>query len=477
MTRTLHLLTASLALWLSASAWGQWSTDPQKNTVIADVPGAAQVQPQIAPTADGHWWVSWFSLNPQSAPPRGYDVYLQRLDADGREQLAHQGLQVAKLGVSWTEDYGLVTDARGNALLAFQDDRASPSRRRITVSKIGPSGQPLWGTSPTSATDSQHSPHIAALDNGQAVVGWSTETAVHLQKLDVGGRPLWSSSATVPQELVLDEADHEYRLADLQTAGDGAVIVSFVRSRGFQSARHLYANKISADGKLLWGPRHVRVFDGGTLQHGNFPRSVPDGRGGAVFAWYSVAPAMQIRTQHIHADGRAAFTPNGVPVSTDLRQARVDPSLTYQASTDEITVLWTELVTPTQQRQRGLYAQKINARGARQWGDSGRPIVLLEQGSLTDLHSVAVADGTLAFWVQHGATGAHNSIQAIKLDAAGAPLCAQFPVSTRPSAKSRLTSALSPSGQVLLAWEEASPSQGYDIYLQGLRADCRLGAY
>ena len=475
-TRPLALtLALGLSLGLCASAWGQWSTDPRQNNAIANVPGAAQVQPQIVATADGHWWVSWFGLLPHSAPPQGYDVYLQRLGADGRAQLAPQGQQVAKLGVHWTESYGLVTDRQGNALLAFQDDRASPATRRITATKIGPSGQPLWGLSPGSTTESEHAPHIALMDNGQAVIAWSTETEVHLQKLDVGGRLLWNDEASLPKELVLGEAEHAYRLADLQATSDGAVIVSFVRSQGFQSENHLYANKISADGKLLWGAGHVKVYGGGTLQHGSFPRFVPDARGGAVFAWYTIAPRMQVRIQHIRGDGRAIFTPNGVPVSTDLRQARMHPALTYQTGTDEITVLWTELADPTQQLQRGLYAQKINARGARQWGEPGRPIVLREQGNIADVQSIAVADGTLAFWVQHGATDAANSIQGIKLATTGAVLCAPFPVSTRPTAKSRLSSAASPSGQVLLAWEEASPHQGYDIYLQSVRPDCQLG--
>ncbi|MCD2511112.1 hypothetical protein [Comamonas endophytica] len=436
---------------------------------MTSIPGAAQVQPQIAATSDGHWWISWFSRNPQSAPPGGYGVYLQHLDDQSSAGLAQQGLAVAKLGLSWFENYGLATDAEGNALLAFQDDRSHPPARRITATKISPEGGLLWGfqgVAPSTAAGDQHAPQIAALPHGQAIVGWTADKAVHLQKLDALGRP--ASQATV-----LAAPDGQYQLADLQAAGDGGVLVSFVRSRGFAGARHLYANKLDANGELLWGAEHVKVFDGGSLQKGNFPPLLPDGRGGAVFAWYSVAPQMQAHVQHIQADGKPAFAQNGVPASSDQIQARSDPAAAYQPSTGEITLFWAESGNAAQQRAQGLYAQKFDAQGARQWGDTGRAI-RLSQEPIGNLRSIAVADGTLAFWVERVSGTPHDSIQAIKLDAMGTALCPQFAVSTRTSTKSRLVTGVSGAGQMLLAWEDRVDEPGSDIYLQSVRADCTL---
>ncbi|WP_159913160.1 hypothetical protein [Pantoea sp. 18069] len=474
MSRHFPFATLTLALSLSASAWGQWSTDPQKNTPVANVPGAAQVQPQIAATADGHWWISWFSLIPQGSAPQGYDVFLQRLGPDGSERYPHQGLQIANLGVGWTEDYGLATDPQGNAVLTFQDDRAHPPARAIAATKIDPAGQPLWQTL---TAPSGHAPHVSILPDGHSVIGWSTDTenSVRLRKLDPLGQPVWKSADGAALDFVLVEPGYSYRLADLQTTGDGSVIVSFIRNRGISGAKHLYANKISPSGQLLWGPAHVKIFDAGSLQQGNFPHFVLDGQGGAVFAWYSIDPQIQVYAQHIQANGSPAFAANGVPVSTNLQQARTSPSLTYQPSTGEITLFWTELDSALEQHRRGLYAQKFDARGARQWGETGRTVLPLARHDIAHLHSVAVTDGTLAFWVQSSA-GGHDTIQAIKLDATGAARCPQFAVSTRPSAKSRLVSGASASGQTLIAWEDQAQNQGADIYLQSVSADCRLGA-
>lgn len=469
MNRYPPYASAILALCLSASAWGQWSSDPGQNTPLASVPNAAQVQPHIAATSDGHWWISWFSRNPQSEPPIGYGVYLQHLDDKGTPQLAQQGLAVARLGLNWFENHGLATEASGNALLAFQDDRSHPPARRITAAKVSPQGGLLWGlrgVAPSSASGDQHAPLIVALPHGQALVGWTADKAVHLQQLDPKGRP--SARATV-----LAAPDAQYQLADLQAAGDGSVLVSFVRSRGFASPRYLYANRIGADGALLWGEDHVRVSEGSSLQMGNFPRLLPDGRGGAVFAWYGVAPRMQAQVQHILADGQPAFAQNAVAASSDLHQAAGEPAASYQPSTGEVTLFWVETGNAAQQRPQGLYAQKFDAQGARQWGDGGRAL-RLSQAPIGNLRSIAAADGTLVFWTEGGPGTAYNSIQAIKLDGAGVPLCPQFAVSTRSSTKSRLAAGISGNGQMLLAWEEQTEEPGSTIYMQSVRADCTL---
>ncbi len=473
MTRRLSSATLTLALCLCANAWSQWSADPQQNSPLANVAGAAQVQPQIAARADGQWWISWLALHPQGTPPQGYDVYLQRLGSDGKEQFAHQGIQVANLGVGWTEDYGLATDSQGNAVLTFQDDRYNPPQRAISATKVDSAGNLLWN-SLTAHTG--HAPHVSILPDGQSFIGWSadTENTVRLRKLDALGQPVWRDRTGAPLDFILTEPNFTYALADLQTTADGSVIVSFVRSRGFSGARHLYANKISPTGQLLWGPAHVKVFDGGSLQQGNLPRFVTDGNGGAVFAWYSVDPQLQVSAQHVLANGQLAFPPNGVPVSTDQQQARVSPAVSYQPATGETTLLWTELDNAMAQHRRGLYAQRINASGTRLWGDSGRPIRPIDLHSITDIQSVASADGTLAFWVE-SVPGRTDSIQGIKLGATGEPLCPQFAVSTRAASKSRLAAASTPSGQVLLVWEEQGQNQGSDIYTQSVRADCKLG--
>ena len=297
-TRRTHEICRSLLCDLRSFspvlAWAQWSSDPSKNLALSDIPGADQVQPKVLPLPNNSWYVSWFNNNPNDPPPNGYDVYYQMLDPNGYEQFPHDGIQVAKLTLSSTEDYGLAIDASGNALLAFQDDRKDPSNPQITAAKMSPSGQPLWGASGISLTfDSgfHASPKITATSDGNIVVGWTTDSAVILQKLDPNGHPLWVGRTAFEYGVTIQESGFNYSLADLHAADNGSVIVSWVRNKGFGSNNYLYANKVSASGQLMWGAGHVKVFDGGSLQFGEFPYFTPDGSGGAVFSWYSSSPS------------------------------------------------------------------------------------------------------------------------------------------------------------------------------------------
>ena len=288
------VLVAVLVLTLASSAWAQWSSDPSKNLALSDIPGADQVQPKVLPLPNNSWYVSWFNNNPNDPPPNGYDVYYQMLDPNGYEQFPHDGIQVARLTLSSTEDYGLAIDGSGNALLAFQDDRKDPNNPQITAAKMSPSGQPLWGPSGISLTfDSgfHASPKITATSDGNIVVGWTTDSAVILQKLDPNGHPLWVGRTAFEYGVTIQEPGFNYSLADLHASDNGSVIVSWVRNKGFGSNNYLYANKVSASGQLMWGAGHVKVFDGGSLQFGEFPYFTPDGSGGAVFSWYSSSPS------------------------------------------------------------------------------------------------------------------------------------------------------------------------------------------
>ena len=462
------------AILLSCVAWAQWSSDPSKNLALSDIPGADQVQPKVLPLPNNSWYVSWFNNNPNDPPPNGYDVYYQMLDPNGYEQFPHDGIQVARLTLSSTEDYGLAIDGSGNALLAFQDDRKDPGNPQITAAKMSPSGQPLWGASGISLTfDSgfHASPKITATSDGNIVVGWTTNSAVILQKLDPNGHPLWVGRTAFEYGVTIQESGFNYSLADLHAADNGSVIVSWVRNKGFGSNNYLYANKVSASGQLMWGAGHVKVFDGGSLQFGEFPYFTPDGSGGAVFSWYSSSPTLQVYAQHILSDATEAFGHNGSVGSTNQLNVRVSPSASYNPSTQETFLFWTE--EDSNQVENGVSGQKFNATGARQWTDTGLVIVPLGSDSQIWVENVQIGTGALVFWFDQPGFGS-GTIQAAKLDGAGNFVCPQFGVSTASSDKSRLWAGIASSGLAALAWEDDRNGEN-DIFVQNVNPDCTLG--
>lgn len=465
-------VTIVVGLTLGANAWAQWSSDPNQNLALSDILGADQVQPKLAVLPDSSWYVSWFNSNPNDTPPRGYDTYLQKLNAAGFEQFAHDGLQVAKLTNSSTEDYGLDVDAQGNAVLAFLDTREAQTQV-VTAVKISPSGQMLWGPLGVQLTHGidVHQPKIAATSDGGYVVGWISNKVTVLQKLNANGKPMWLARNSQYPGVVLSETGSNYQIADLHASDNGSVIVSFSRDRGFRTNRYLYANKLSASGQLLWGAGHVKVWDGGSLQLGNYPPFIPDGNGGAVFAWYTSSPSLQSYVQHILSNGSEAFQHNGVPASTDTSNIRVDPAASYRPSTGEIFLVWEE--EDSLQSVSGVSAQKFNSTGTRQWGDTGRVIVPLQDNAEIFQKTTQIGDGAFMFWVDQAVTG-EGTIQGIRLDNSGNAVCAQFPVSSTDSEKSRPWAGIAPSGLTAIAFQDYR-SGNSDIFIQNVNPDCSLG--
>jgi hypothetical protein len=459
------------------TAWAQWSNDPMQNLPLSDIPNADQIQPKVIPLSDSGFFVSWFNNNPNDPPPHGYDVYLQRLNATGFEQFPHDGDQIAKLTNSSTEDYGLALDTQGNALLAFLDTREG-ANQQVTVTKISPSGQSFWGPNGvqvTAGAPGAHNPKVAGTSDGGVMVAWTASnksyTFIVLQKLDSNGKPQWPATTLVNNGISFTENMADYAVCDLQAAENGSVIVSFSRDTGFRTNRYLYANKLSASGQLLWGSGHVKVFDGGSLQLGNFPTFLYDGAGGGVFAWYSSSPSLQSFVQHINADGSEAFPHNGVPVSTNASQIRVSPSAAYNQQTKEIFVSWEE--EDSVQSMSGVYAQRVDATGTRKWTDNGVVILPLQANAEIFERTVQSGNSAFVFWIDQ-ALNQSGTLQGVKLDATGALACSKFPVSSVQSGKSRPATGQAANGNTAIAFQD-SRSGSNGIYIQNVNPDCTLG--
>lgn len=454
------------ALILMTPAWGQWSSDPAHNTVLASGPGD-QVQPKILPLSNHNWYLSWFDgIN--TPPPAGYKVFAQAIDAGGVALGPHNGELVANLGLSSTEDYGLSVDTANNGLIAFLDDREG-SNEQVTAVKIGPAGQMLWGPMGIQLTNDQNSnnsPKIAGTADGDVVVAWTSNSNVVLQKLDPSGAPLWGSG------VVLSASGTNYLLADLHASDNGSVIVSWVSSGGFGKPSTLLANKLSATGQLLWGGQNVVIYNAGSLQFGEFPYFVPDGSGGAVFSWYSNSPTLQVFAQHILSDGSAAFPQNGSPGATGGTDVRVSPSVSYDASTQETFLFWTE--EDSNQIFNGVFGQKFDSAGNPQWSQGGLAIVPLGSDQQIWVENVQRNDGALVFWVDEASFG-NDVINAAQLNGAGQFTCSIFPVSTSPAGKSRLVASMAASGQAALVWEDNPNDNTNDILIQDVNPDCSLG--
>ena len=450
-----------LAGMITGSACAQWSSDPAVNLAIADRPGE-QVQPKIVATTDGGAYLSWFDNS-----EGGYDVYLQRLDAGGNEQWAHDGILIADRTFSSTEDYDLGVDAADNALLTFRDTRLTGTQ--ITATKVTPAGAQPWGATGVQLTNTTAyvtAPKITATSDGFIVVAWMQDGDIGVMKLNSAGTPQWGATTWIT-----DPGGMNFIPSDLVAGDAGSVVLGIVQSGGFPDPRHLYAHKIGPAGTALW-PSPVAVFDGGSLQFGNFPGIVSDSAGGAVFAWYETSP-LQCRVQRVNAAGAEVFAHNGVVASTNAAAARVSPSADFNPATQEIFLFFREMNSG--QSQWGVYGQKFDAAGVRQWTDTGAVIVPVGSLELTQIRCLVAGNGAEAYWVEALSFG-NQRVFGAQVDKDG--LFTWTPNIVMPSSlvtgKSRLVVARSAQGFAMLEWEDERDDAA-DIYVQNVNADGSFG--
>lgn len=454
---------------LAPSVYAQWSGDAASPLVLADHSGE-QVQPKLVASGDGGFYVSWFDSS------NGYSVYLQRLGADGVEQWPHNGVLVASRNFSSTQDYGLAIDPDGNALLSFRYTDGG-GVAQILAQKVASNGALQWGNPGVFvSTDSgdANSPKIASIGGGNVAVAWSDSNgAIRVQKLSAAGAPQWVANgvAVVPPSGF-------FFLADLHGDGAGNAIASWSAQLSF-SNRQLWAQKFAgADGASLWGATPVKIFDGvgGAMQLGNFPPFITDGSGGAVFAWYTVGvSAATVRVQRVNAAGSVAFAQNGVEASANTGQSHTAPSGVFDPASGDTYVLWRETDILTQ-GQIGVYAQRIDSSGARQWGSGGKMLVPLATLDQSQLLALPAPGGMLAIWASGSAPNA-MPIQVARLASDGSYVwpASTVAINTATTSVSRTVGAISSQGYAAFAWTASSPSLTGDVHAQNINMDGSLG--
>ncbi len=441
-------------------AAAQWTENSDENLVIANRTGE-QTQPKIHVNVDGSAYISWFDNN-----SGGFDVYLQRLGANGDALWADDGVLIADRGFSSTQDYDLDVDPAGNAFLTFRDDRVGSTQ--ITVTRINRDAVQTWGNGGVQVTSGNNfvaAPKVAVMTNGDAVVAWTDNGDVRLQKLSPTGQPLWGEGVTVPAI-----GGDSTSASDLDATSDGGAILSVVR--GFLAPKHLHAQKFDANGNALWGEVPPAVFDGGSLQTANFPQFVTDGDGGAVFAWYSVGP-LQSHAQRILSDGSEVFPHNGIEVATTAR-SRTAPDVSFNRATGETFVFWRE-ETGGPFPEFGVFGQKLDQTGNRMWTDAGLEVEALRTLELSQIRQVQRGDGAMVSWVETLSFGDQH-VHASRVDSDGVPGwgTSAIDVSSVESGKSRLTVAGGPSGSGILLWADGR-NDANDIYIQNIDASGPLG--
>lgn len=365
----------AIVSWMEVSPGGidvqtqRFGTSPSGAVRVATIAGATEggyQVPALQAAADGEGGVIlvWTDF----LKGTDVDLYAQRIGADGQARWAAGGVPVCSRAgsdpVYVADDHlAVVSDGAGGAIVAWTAGPASDTA--IAAQRLaGQDGGPLWGAcgrTVNGAATGAIAPRLVSDGARGAVVAWWRfyGGGIVAQRIDAAGAPLWASAVS----LSATGANH----AAVSDGAGGAIVAYF-------TVMGVHAQRVNASGAVLWGAGGVPLSPGANgIQE--YPVVAADGAGGAIVAWwdhrghsYDIAFAPSIRAQRIGAAGTLEWGGGAVVCGTPVPRSVPGPIVVPDGAGGAIFA-WADERDGA--ADPNVIAQRVDAAGSPVWTANG----------------------------------------------------------------------------------------------------------
>ncbi len=293
-----------------------------------------------------------------------YDIYAQRLDANGDAMWPAYGVVVCKAAGDQVNPQA-VADGAGGVIVAWEDGRTDALNPDIYAQRLSASGVEQWttdGVLVSGAAGPQQAPVVVSDGLSGAVVAWKDRRSgnydIYARRVAANGTPSWTVDG-VAVCVAAGDQDQPSAVSD----GAGGVLLAWRDKRAGNA--DIYAQRVTNAGTASWTADGVVVCNATGDQEP--PASVTDGTGGMILSWGDgrVAANSDVFAQRINASGAPQWTANGVSVcgaTGNQTRARL-----CQDGVNGAVVTWED--------RRGanadVYAQRVSPAGAAMWTANG----------------------------------------------------------------------------------------------------------
>jgi hypothetical protein len=197
---------------------------------------------------------------------------------------------------------------------------------------------------------------------------------------------------------------------------------------------------------------------------------VSDGLGGAFIAWQDGrSGGVNIWAQRVDTDGNMMWPDNGIIIcSAPNDQGQLDM---ISDGNNSAIIVWQD----NRNSNIDLYAQKVNSLGAVQWTLNG--VTICNDASVQSPPKI-VSDGNFgAFITWHDDRNGDNDIFVTKVDASGFVSPANgTQIGNNTAGLAQRNPVICTDGALgaILAYEQMSPTNSWDIYAQRINASCSI---
>lgn len=255
----LILVLGASSLAISGNAFAQWKSDSVTNTVVVKVTNTQQNPQAVSDGANGVVIV-WEDYRYGD----GWDLFAQRLDANGVRMWPDSGVRVARAANSQVAPQ-IVSDEAGGAYIVWEDNRSATLGYDIYAQRIKADGSVAWaanGIMIGSATRDQRAPSLCVDNSGGAYAAWedsrsntsTTRPDIYMNHLTRDGAAWGTGGKSIIA------SGNQQKMPKLIDDGQGGCLLTYQTSLGVPLA--IYGTRVNASGNVLWGTAGALVYRG-----------------------------------------------------------------------------------------------------------------------------------------------------------------------------------------------------------------------
>lgn len=484
MHKKISLIVMVIVLFIA------WSGNTVSNTAICTA-GNEQKRPQAASDGEGGAVIVW----EDSRSGSDYDIYAQRLDVNGRRLWRSGG--VAVCSVLGSQHYPrIVADGSGGVIITWHDRRGGKNYD-IFAQRLDANGRAAWTTNGIpvcSADGDQFDPFPLSDGSGGVIIAWQDRRSgndydIYAQRIDPSGKFRWETDGIAVCSEKGDQDNHQ-----IVPDGQGGVVIAW-QDRRNNKDYDIYAQRVSPNGTLQWPGSGTAVCSAQHDQRG--PRMIAAGNGAVVLTWQDKRNGkdFDIYSQRLDETGKIQWTGNGIAICNEAN-SQYDPLLvpdgkggaiiTWQdyrkgsdcnfEAFDEMSDMKADLCSEQQLNDWNIYSQSVDSSGRTRWAANGVQICL---GTVDQFKPFAIADGSggaIITWRAADKENDHN-IYAQKVSASGKINWNPngVAVTTAPGNQMDPLLVADGSGGAIITWYDKRQGSHYDIYAQNICFTGKIG--
>ena len=243
----------------------------------------------------------------------------------------------------------------------------------------------------------------------------------------------------------------------------GAIIVWKDERNLLTTGKDIYAQRIDSNGNFLWDPDGVPISTVDDDQVS--PELVSDGAGGAIITWHDwrdrSSTEIDIYAQRVDSNGTSLWTANGTSICS-ANQIQHSADIISDDAGGAI-IIWND------DRNDGIYAQKINSLGEIQWSLDG----ILIANNAHRPHFISDGEGgAIITWQDNRIGNLGLDIYIQKVNATGDIQWTPngIPISTEQYDQNNPQIVADGAGNIIIAWEDDRKQDDTDIFVQKVNA-------